>query len=79
MTTIPPNIHTIAAAAKLSLLDVTPQPGGYWLAEYDICDLTRLNAWTTYRERLAKAGGTLAAFGVNLERSVIEIRFAVRT
>lgn len=77
MTTIPPNIQDIAAAAKLSLLEVTPQDDGYWLAEYDICDLARLAAWTTYRERLARAGGTMAQFGVNLEQDVIQIRFLV--
>lgn len=77
MTTLPANVQAIATAAKLSLLEVTPQAGGYYLAEYDICDLARVATWITYRERLAKAGGMMTQFGVNLEKDVIQIYFQV--
>lgn len=77
MTTIPANVKSVADAAKLSLLEITPQSEGCYLAEYDICDLARMATWVTYRERLAKAGGMMTRIGVNLEDSVIEICFQV--
>lgn len=67
----------IATAAKLSLLEVTPQSEGSYLAEYDICDLARMATWVTYQDRIKKAGGRMTRLGVNLETNTIELHFRV--